>query len=351
MSERVADLAYYYPQPYWAAGEIDVMKNLLLFFDGIAILLPRYMSGREAAADPVLAGPLREKGLLRVLEPETFVDQEVTEAPIMAVTELVTQGAFDNLERPKYGYAELSRSRMGWDADVELSEMITEELISRDLARPSEDGVSVPLHPAVRMTFLVLLAQLARDAGRRAGLSLHPATTSFDAIEDLIQVLSLPASPSAGHIVTLDLETVGINLAAVPLDEILEFREQHGVAYRAYARSVRQQVAELGLLAPDEREARLLDRREELADLANDLRKTARRQWRRPLATLSLGAAGASWLAAGPLHDPVGGALALAGSILGLASAQPAATANSYILDARHTFGSRAAQTRWSYHA
>jgi hypothetical protein len=61
MSERVADLAYYYPQPYWAAGEIDVMKNLLLFFDGIAILLPRYMSGREAAADPVLAGPLREK--------------------------------------------------------------------------------------------------------------------------------------------------------------------------------------------------------------------------------------------------------------------------------------------------
>jgi hypothetical protein len=56
------------------------------------------------------------------------VDQEVTEALITAVTELVTQGAFDNLERPKYGYAELSRSRMGWDADVELSEMITEDL-------------------------------------------------------------------------------------------------------------------------------------------------------------------------------------------------------------------------------
>jgi hypothetical protein len=88
-----------------------------------------------------------------------------------------------------------------------------------------------------------------------------------------------------------------------------------------------------------------------VAAKANDLRKTARRQWRRPLATLSLGAAGASWLATGPLHDPVGGALALAGSILGLASAQPAATAYSYILDARHTFGSRAAQTRWSYHA
>jgi hypothetical protein len=80
---------------------------------------------------------------------------------------------------------------MGWDADVELSEMITEELIALDLARPSEDGVSVPLHPVVRMTFL------ARDAGHRAGLSLHPATTTSSAVEDLIQVLSLPAARPA----------------------------------------------------------------------------------------------------------------------------------------------------------
>jgi hypothetical protein len=64
----------------------------------------------KTAADPVLAGPLVERGLLRILEPETFVDQEVTEALISAVTELVTGGAFDDLERPKFGYAELSLS-------------------------------------------------------------------------------------------------------------------------------------------------------------------------------------------------------------------------------------------------
>ena len=34
-------------------------------------------------------------------------------------------------------------------------------------------------------------------------------------------MLSLPTSRSAGHIVTLDLETVGVNLATVPLDEVL----------------------------------------------------------------------------------------------------------------------------------
>lgn len=340
MDEPLADLAYYYPQPYWRAGEADGMKNLLLFFDGIAILLPRYMAGRETAADPFFAGPLREQGLLRILEPETFVDQQATEALIAAVAELVAQGAFDGLVRPEWGYAELSRSRMGWDADVELSEMITEELIARDLARPSQDGVSVPLHPVVRMTFLVLLSQLARDAGRRAGLSLHPATTSSAAIENLIQVLSLPASRSAGHVVTLDLETVGVNLATVPLDEVLEFREQHGTSYKAYARNVRHLIAELGLLAPDERESLLADRCEELEDLANDLRKTARRRWR-SLAALSIGAAGAAWQAAGLSHDPLGAALTLAGAALGFAPEEPPAAAYSYVLEARHTFGSR----------
>jgi hypothetical protein len=65
-----------------------VLKNLLLFFEGTAILLPRYMSGCE----PSLTRPLAEKGLVRVLESETFVDQEMTESLIAAVTELVQRG-------------------------------------------------------------------------------------------------------------------------------------------------------------------------------------------------------------------------------------------------------------------
>jgi hypothetical protein len=298
------------------------------------------MRGRETAADPVFAGPLLEKGLLRILEPETFVDQDVTEKLIAAVTELVTQGAFDDLDRPKYGYAELSRSRIGWDADIDLSEMITEELISRGLARPSEDGVSVPLHPVVRKTFLVLLSQLARDAGRRQGLDLSPTTVHYQVVDDLIKVLSLQPSPSAGQVVTLDLETVGLNLASVPLEEILEFRGQHGNTYREYARNVRQAITELSLLAPEERQARLLDRREELADLSNDLRKTASRAWKRPLTGVALGAAGAAWMVVGQ-HDPLGAALALSGVLAAIPGGERTATAYSYIIDCQHTLGTR----------
>ena len=344
MTEPIPDLAYYYPAPYWGLAEVDRLKSLLLFFDGIAILLPRYMSGRESAADPVLAGPLREMGLLTILEPETFVDQAVTEALITAVTELITNGAFDDLDHPKHAYQELSRSRMGWGADVELSDMITEELVARGLARPSEDGVSVPLHPFVRATFLVLLSQLARDAGRRAGLRLHPATTSYRTVQDLLRVLSLPASPSSGHLVTLDLETVGLDLESVPLDDILDFREHHGKAYRAYARNVRQQVSELGLLEPEEREVTLADRREEVRDAAKDLRNATRLRWRNPLGTFALGAAGAVWLGAGPLRDPLGAVLATAAAASVLAGAslgQQPVIAYSYIFQAKRELGGR----------
>ena len=65
-----SEFAYYYPEPYWLAHESSWIKSLLLFFDGVAILLPDYMSGRELVADPSLAEPLSEQGLLKVLQPE-----------------------------------------------------------------------------------------------------------------------------------------------------------------------------------------------------------------------------------------------------------------------------------------
>lgn len=38
-STPLKEIAYYYPDPMWASG--DWVKNLILFFDGIALLLPR----------------------------------------------------------------------------------------------------------------------------------------------------------------------------------------------------------------------------------------------------------------------------------------------------------------------
>lgn len=83
MSERL-DVAYYYPAPYWGMGEGGWVKSLLLFFDKVSILLSDYMYGRHRLADPVLAEPLEDQGLLEVLEPKTWIDQEMAKRPSVA---------------------------------------------------------------------------------------------------------------------------------------------------------------------------------------------------------------------------------------------------------------------------
>ena len=121
------------------------------------------MRGRHRAADSSLAGPLEEQGLLRILEPKEWIDAEVAEKPAEVMVDLLAGGVFDQLPETPY-LAELSQSRIGYGADLELAEFLTDELRQRGLARPSEDGVSIPLHPVVRTTILVILGQLARGA-------------------------------------------------------------------------------------------------------------------------------------------------------------------------------------------
>ena len=73
----MTDTAYYYPAPYWGLEDSGWIKSLLLFFDDVAILLPDYMYGRHTDADPTLAEPLEDRGLLRLLEPNDWVDEEI----------------------------------------------------------------------------------------------------------------------------------------------------------------------------------------------------------------------------------------------------------------------------------
>ena len=163
----MTETAYYYPAPYWRGRDSGWVKSLLLFFDDVAILLPDYMGGRHRAADPRLVEHLEDRGLLRVLEPNDWISGDIADKLSNVILELLTNGAFDGLGSADY-FAELSRSRMGYGADVELTDFLVDELQAKGLARPSRDGVSVPLHPDVRTTILVILAQLVRVADAAA---------------------------------------------------------------------------------------------------------------------------------------------------------------------------------------
>ena len=337
------DVAYYYPPTYWGWHDSGWVKSLLLFFDELAILLPDYMYGRHVAADPALVIPLQERGLLRVLEPNDWIDEETAESLAEVMVELLTVGAFDELPKDVQ-FRELSQSRIGYGVDVGLADMLVEELEAKGLARPSEDGASIPLHPSVRTTILAILGQLSRVTGARKGLSVHPATNDAGAITDLMRTLSRKPMPSADRVITLDLEAVSFDLTLVPLDDILEFREEHRHIHRDYVRDLHGFMAELAAIDDsNERERILAERRQEIADAAQELQRPALHWLAKgeDRASFSIGLAGAAWSVRGGF-DPVGLVLSAAGMASQFISGRRApVTAYSYIFAVDREFGNR----------
>lgn len=327
------DVAFYYPGPFWYSAEW--IKNLLLFFDGIALLVPAYMRDRPSVLEPEMAIPLTDAGLLHILEPETLVDQQATEQLATSLTDIITSGALDSLAKRRTKFQELSWSRLGGYGDESLARMILEELKKRGLAKDSKDGVSIPMHPMVRSLVLVLLAQILRPYGRTHGLDLSPATDRPELVGALRELLALDAAPSASHVVALDLQTVGVDLGNVPLDEVLAFRREHLSEHRRYATEVRRCVRELSLISEKERKRELGVRQQEICDLADSLHRLSKKAWKRR-AAFALGITGAAWTAT--TGNPIGAALAVGGAILGFQSTPKEAGAYSYIFRARERY-------------
>jgi hypothetical protein len=120
---------------------------------------------------------------------------------------------------------------------------------------------------------------------------------------------------------------------------VLEFRREHGPEHRAYARDLRKFVRDLASLDPVARDEAFLDRREALADAADELRRVARTSWRRPMATFGLGIAGSAVaLAAG---STLGAGLSLAEGLLGFDRRADSSSAYSYIFRAQEHLSRR----------
>ena len=330
------DVAYYYPAPFWGPQASDWVKSLLLFFDQVAILLPDYMYGRHQAADPTLVEPLEDRGLLSVFEPKEWVDEDLANQLAEIIVELLTNGAFDDLPKEAF-FQEISRSRLGYGADISLANFLVDELADKGLARPSEDGVSVPLHPTVRTTILIILGQLSRIAGAKRGLIVHPTTNDSKVVTDLIATLSRESMPSRGRVITLDLESASLNMASVPLDDVLQFRDEHKVHYQLYMSNLRKYLAELASIDnAEEREALLVERSQEIADLAHDIRRTTKKWIGKNLPSLSIGLVGSAWIYAS--GDPIGAALNASGHLLNFWGERKKVTAYSYLFEARSRF-------------
>jgi hypothetical protein len=328
------DVAFYYPNPIWMHG--DWVKNLVLFFDGIGLLVPDYMQDRLEHFDQAIVSGLREHDLLYVIKPEEAVDKQATENLAAVLTDVIVSGALDVLAKDATEFHELSRSRLGYYGDEKLAEMIFEELKKRGLARDSEDGMSIPIHPLVRSLILTLLSQILRPYGSTKKINLNPVTDRPKLVGALAEMLSLPTAPSHGQVVSFDLNAVGVDLGPVPIDEILSFRSDYVEAFREYRRSIRLFAYELSRMSAEEREVAFEDRQAKLDEMAAALRRTSRRAWRKP-ASFALSLTGAAWtLASG---DPLGAVLAGTGAVLGLEGSEKVDVgAFSYLFSARERY-------------
>ena len=335
------DFAFYYPGQHWR--DVEWIKNLVCFFDGIAMLVPYDMPNPLHSEDDPIAWALKDHGLLRVLRPERIIDREATETLAERFGEIITSGRLDHLthERSentvKTDFEALAKAKLGAHINEELANSIFQALWSRGLAYDPGDGVSIGMDQTVLALVLVLLAHILQPKGEEMGITLSPATDQRTVINVLSEILKLESSPPAvGDIVSFDMAKVGVDLRAVPIDEILDFRQQHYCQHRDYILSVRKFASELSSMPSDERKARFKQRQEELKTLSRDLRRIYRGSWKTPF-SFAIGLAGAAWTAYE--GDPIAGALAALAAVPPLIPDDPKEiSVYSYLISAKRRF-------------
>lgn len=329
------ELAYYYPNPMWQNG--DWIKNLILFFDGVALLVPDYIRDKPENVDPAVVAGLRQHNLLQIISPEEAVDKVSTEKLATAMTDIIVSGALDHLAAEDTAFHELSMSRMGYYGDPELAKMVFDELKSRNLAKDSENNITIPMHPMVRALVLVLLSQILRPFGNKLDAELSPVTDRLNLVRALAEMLGNSPEPSLGTVIEFDLNTVAVDLAAVPIDEVLDFRSQNVQAYRRYSLSVKKFAMELSRISEEERRIAFDLRQSELNDIASDLRNRSRKAWKKP-SSFALTLVGSALSVASGGAAAVGGFLRALAAGVGYEESKPTMGAYSYLFNAAGRF-------------
>jgi len=165
-------------------------------------------------------------------------------------------------------------------------------------------------------------------------VAIHPVIDDENAASFVAAIIG-PHDAGRAKVVVGDLAQVGVDLSAVPLDEVLGFRVEYGNEYRRYSSDVRRFALELSLMDEADRHSALTERREELEDRAEQLRRIGLAAFARQTVIFGFGCAGAAWtLVHG--HDPLGAAFIAAAATAGITRPDRGAigAAYTYILRA-----------------
>ncbi|MGW9595414.1 hypothetical protein ACWHLZ_34585 [Streptomyces chartreusis] len=356
------DFAYYADDWIWPNKRSALMKSTLLFFDGLALSLPQRIADRMIESSPDLAQPLAERGLLINLEPDTHL-QPGTAARLAGDLHLVLEHLTPPSMRlgPEFriGPFHWGGVRAHLEADA-LSEM----MLARGLAQPEPTnwpgGIPAAhglklfcVDPAARLLILNAYCQALRaDLLQESDIALHSVTetvqhTSDEWFDSMLRLMQAAARVTPGatlgdpdggfaaaKVLTGDLDTLGVDVTSVPLDEILDFRAEHKQELRAYMAGVRMFLEKVPGLSYQQYQSEKRARMEHLTEEAAALKSHTRKAFGRTAVTTSLGLAGAVW--AGRQGDLVGALLAGASVAAGVTRPAWPVTSYTYILSATH---------------
>jgi len=326
-------MAFFY-EPFWRSGAAATIKTLLLFFDGIALTVPEYAWGAPLMADPAFE-MLEDQGLLVRLSPEFLIDKTTAESLACVVAELLTAGAFGNLDR-KSLYRRVPTLPMGARVEPLLTDDVLAELAEHGLAAPGRGGAEASIHPTVRSWILAALPQLVRESAEHAGCALQPITTHPQQAHALLDCIDLATLPTAGHIVTTGLEPIGPDLTRIPLIDVLTFREDHAEIWRSYIRRLRNILSDTAIAPPGECDRVFRARYESLASAADDLRRITPKAWGQPTASCLLGIAGGSISYMGP---NIAGQMSAGATLFGLGRRSDPGSAFTYLFASANRAG------------
>jgi hypothetical protein len=131
------------------------------------------------------------------------------------------------------------------------------------------------------------------------------------------------------------MQTVGVDLSQVPIDEVISFKQQNDTLYKSYRKSVKAMIHDIGESSSVERSNEMLgQRKEEIEEIANSIRKISLSTWGSVIG-FSLGALGAAWTVTHG-QDSIQGILDFGGLIAsGLSVAGDNTGAYSYLFKAK----------------
>jgi hypothetical protein len=286
----------------------------------------------------VLAQPLTELGLLRNYPPDLWLKSPFKEDRPVLDRFLSTQTQLCTCDRRDFGHVDALSTPFSIERELTQIDRSKKEFrkavgsLNRSLDRVMRQYGSDP----------ALLRALSVNVASRflqkyiTDVSIQPVIDDDDAASFVASAMG-EGNASRAKIILSDLLYLDLDLSAVPLDEVLDFRRQYAVDYRSYSHDVRQFALELSLLSESDQSSALDDRHIELDYRAKQLRKIGRSEFAHRTLSMGFGFAGAAWTLA---HGDAWAAVFAAGAVaagISKAAPEPVGAAYTYILRAQNS--------------